>query len=108
MGQFLNQSYDPSQAGQWSRGIVIFVGEKERAVPDRLTPKLEASTRNRVNLAFQFLSAAGALYHATKPTAFPAYLYISSGQRNQVAEEFASRATSRVKTQGNLYPRHNM
>ena len=37
LSQFLSQSDDPSQASQWSRSIVILVGEKEREVPDRLT-----------------------------------------------------------------------
>ena len=37
MSQFLSQSDDPSQASQCSSSIVIFVGEKEREVPDRLT-----------------------------------------------------------------------
>ena len=40
---------------------------------------LEGSTRNRVNPASRFSSAAGALYHATHPSSFLPYLYMNVG-----------------------------
>ena len=46
-------SDDPSQASQWSRRIVIFIGERERAVPDRLTLCAQSKGKRIAPLAYQ-------------------------------------------------------